>query len=213
MADIALRRVGWALILVGLIDIAVMVYCIVIGQAYSSSFNVFAVIAGIFLLRRNMRVAHWVSYFSAFALAASVTSLVLIPLYTPLDLWVTRARLEPLMMTLTTAAIPAFLALLAWVYRTLTSEAVMQARSEAGVNAKPPKSAFAIGAALGIGLAVTMAAIPRTDSAELVLRKAQEQTGPGYRYFISAMHWSNGSGNATVTAWNGGEVKDIYVEW
>jgi hypothetical protein len=45
-ARIILRRVGLALIVFGMLDIAVMIYCIANAVSYSSSFNVFAVLAG-----------------------------------------------------------------------------------------------------------------------------------------------------------------------
>lgn len=43
-----LRRVGWALVIVGVLDVGLMIYCIISGVAYSSSLNVFAVVAGAF---------------------------------------------------------------------------------------------------------------------------------------------------------------------
>ena len=46
-----LRRVGVSLIAFGLFDIGVMVYCIINRINYSSSFNIFAVLAGIFVWR------------------------------------------------------------------------------------------------------------------------------------------------------------------
>ena len=52
-----LKRVGGVLLVVGLIDIGVMIYCAVNRISYSSSFNVFAVIAGIFLLRGSLGAA------------------------------------------------------------------------------------------------------------------------------------------------------------
>ncbi len=42
-----LKRVGLVLIAVGLCDIIFMIYCVSQGQSYSSSFNIFAVIAGV----------------------------------------------------------------------------------------------------------------------------------------------------------------------
>ena len=63
-----LRRVGWALVIIGALDIGVMVYCIVNGMNYSSSLNVVAVGAGIFLLRGNLGAVRTVSWFSAFLL-------------------------------------------------------------------------------------------------------------------------------------------------
>jgi hypothetical protein len=52
-----LKCVGGVLLIVGLVDIAVMIYCIANRISYSSSFNIFAVVAGIFLLRGNLRAA------------------------------------------------------------------------------------------------------------------------------------------------------------
>lgn len=46
-----LKRVGIVLVVVGLLYIGLMVYSIAKGVAYSSSLNVFALIAGIFLIR------------------------------------------------------------------------------------------------------------------------------------------------------------------
>jgi hypothetical protein len=46
-----LKRVGAVLLAVGLIDIALMVHCIVNRISYSLSFNIVAVVAGIFLVR------------------------------------------------------------------------------------------------------------------------------------------------------------------
>ena len=42
------------LISVGVIDIAVMIYCIINAMHYSSSFNVFSVTLGILLVRGNL---------------------------------------------------------------------------------------------------------------------------------------------------------------
>ena len=52
-----LKRVGKVLIIIGLVDIAVMIYCIANSISYSSSFNIFAVIAGVFLYRGSLRTA------------------------------------------------------------------------------------------------------------------------------------------------------------
>jgi hypothetical protein len=52
-----LKCVGGVLIVIGLIDIAVMIYCIVNRISYSSSFNIFAVIAGILSMRGGLKAA------------------------------------------------------------------------------------------------------------------------------------------------------------
>jgi hypothetical protein len=58
-----LRRVGGVLVAIGLVDIAWMIYCIVHGISYRSSLNLFAVIAGVLLLRGSLRTAANVRWF------------------------------------------------------------------------------------------------------------------------------------------------------
>lgn len=52
-----LKRIGWVLLVIRLVDIGVMVYCIANGFAYSSSLNIFAVVGGAFLIRGSLRAA------------------------------------------------------------------------------------------------------------------------------------------------------------
>jgi len=213
MATDVLRRVGWALIAVGLLDIGFMVYCIMNEISYSSSLNVFAVIAGIFLLRQSMKTASIVSFFAAFMLAAAAGAIVLCPVLMPFDLLTTQVRLNPIAAIGTLTAGVAFLCFAYWVYRSLTSPSVMEARRLAGVGAKKPVIGFAIGAALAVGLFSLLAIIAKGTSAERAIDIAKAKTGPGYKYYITSMHWSNGSGRATVTAYNRNEIKEVEVKW
>ena len=67
-----LKRVGVVLVLVGLVDIAYMVYCISRDQGYSSGLNIFVVIAGVFLWRGHLGAARIVAGFAAFFLATTI---------------------------------------------------------------------------------------------------------------------------------------------
>jgi len=141
MAAETLRRVGWSLIAVGLLDIGLMVYCITNNLRYSSSFNIFAVAAGIFLLRQNMRTARVVSFFAAFFLPPAVVAVVLNPLVVPV----------PFAIELMATALTLYVF---WVYRSLTSPAVMEARRAAGVSAKTPRLAWVAGVTFAVGWAL-----------------------------------------------------------
>jgi hypothetical protein len=213
MAAGTLRRVGWALIVVGLLDIGFMVYCIMNELSYGSSLNIFAVIAGIFLLRQSMRTASIVSFFAAFMLAGLGLAAVLFPLLMPVDLLATQFRLNPIGSISTVVVAVIFLPFAYWVYRSLTSQPVMEARRAAGVNAKKPVVAFVVGIALAVGLFGVMAVVTRGPSAESAISKAREKTGPGYKYYVTSMRWSGDSGSATVTAYNTSEIKEVKVEW
>ncbi len=68
----SLRVVGVTLIVVGILDIGWMIWCVAHRQSYSSRFNIFAVIAGILLIRGGLRTANVVAFFSAFMLSSLV---------------------------------------------------------------------------------------------------------------------------------------------
>jgi hypothetical protein len=97
MEDLAylpvLKRVGLVLVVVGLIDIGIMIYCIAKKISYSSSFNIFAVVAGIFLIRGSLRAAGTVLWFATFYLTAFTSLLVASPLFLPPGLALIEARL------------------------------------------------------------------------------------------------------------------------
>ncbi len=90
-----LKRVGIVLLGVGLLDVGLMVYCIVNRLSYSSSFNLFAVIGGIFLMRGGLRTAALIRWFSVFMLTGLLAVGVVLPFLQPLDLSLTELRLNP----------------------------------------------------------------------------------------------------------------------
>lgn len=213
MAADILRRVGWALIAVGLLDVGFMVYCIMNDINYRSSLNIFALIAGFFLLRQSMKTACIVSFFSAFMFSGLSLAAILLPLLIPLDLIVTFVRLNPIGAISMVIFTVAFLAFAFWVYRSLTSPAVMEARRVAGVGAKKPLVAFAVGISLAVGLFTVEALVTNGPSAETAISKAKEKTGFGYKYHVTTIHWSGKSGGAIVTAYNTTEIREVEVEW
>ncbi len=91
-----LNKTGRVLLIVGLIDVAVMIYCVVNQIAYSSSVNLFAVIAGVFLLRGSLRAASAVRWLSVFLLAALFSLALAWPFVQPADLTLTQIHLSPL---------------------------------------------------------------------------------------------------------------------
>ena len=209
-----LRRVGVVLVAVGLLDIGYMAYCIANNLNYSSSFNIFAVIAGIFLLRGNIAAVRLVTWFSAFMLAGFLgVVLILLPFLQPADLWITQFRISPTATVVSAGIGIAVIALLLWVYMQLRSPSVVQARVVVGHSASPPRLAFLVGVLLVIGLAVAMHFVMNGQSSSKAMQLAELQVGPGYKYHVAAMHWSGGHVRATVTAYNEHEIKAVQVEW
>jgi hypothetical protein len=90
-----LHRVGLALFAFGLLDIAVMIYCLANAVSYSSSFNIFAVISGIYPWRGHPWYVKWVTRAAGFYAAAFCTLVLVVPFIFPMDLGALELRLHP----------------------------------------------------------------------------------------------------------------------
>jgi hypothetical protein len=212
-----LKRVGLVLVVIGLIDVGVMVYCIVNRQSYSSSFNLFAVIAGIFLMRGGLRTAALVRWFSVFMLVGLLALAVVAPFLQPLDLSLTELRLSPGSFLIGVIFYFFVLGLLYWVARQLGLEPVQIAIAKAGVKRRDVRYAIAAGVGLVMLLAITIPLISSGESAKRAKQIAQQEVGPGYQFHVSSIRISsvgsrtNASG--VVTAWNHQEVRSVPFHW
>lgn len=121
-----------------MIDIGVMIYCIMNGISYSSSFNIFAVVLGILLLRGSLRAASIVRFFGAFFLAGFLGLIAAWPVLQPLGL--TLAELHRMAVS-DIAFYSAFalcgLTLLFWITLELNEDAVVTALQSAGRKVRP----------------------------------------------------------------------------
>ena len=212
-----LKRVGLVLLVIGLIDVGVMIYCIINRLSYSSSFNLFAVIAGVLLLRGSLRTAALVRWFALFMLAAFLAMVVVIPFLQPVDLSLTELRLSPGRFISGLILYAFVLAFLFWVVRQLGLEQVQAAIAKAGLKRRNMRIPVAAGVGLAVLLGVSVPLIINGESAERAKEIAKQQVGPGYRFHVSSIRISsNGHGNSAsgvVTAWNQQEVRSIPFEW
>ena len=212
-----LKRVGAVLLVVGLIDIAVMIYCIANRISYSSSFNIFAVVAGIFLLRGSLRAASIVRWFAVFMLAAFLALLIAWPFMQPFALTLTQVRLSPGTSLATFAFMTFVLALLVWLIRELGLEPIMAARTSAGRKKRDMRIPATAGVGLVIVIGVFMALLLGGESANRAKSMAEQQVGPGYRFHVSSLNIAkNNQGtfvSSVVTAWNDNEIQNIPVHW
>ena len=183
-----LRRVGIALIAVGLIDIGYMLYCIANHINDLSILGIILLIFGIFLIRGNLRLAGVVTFISAVS-ATSMVGLLLIfvPFLEPLDLFITQFRLAPWE---TIGGLAIFLAksfFLIWIYRQLRSPAVVDARIAAGRSGWPPIVAFIVGA-IGVAvLGIAMQSMLHGEHASKAIEIVKSQVGPGYKFHVSSL--------------------------
>ena len=207
-----MARVGWMLVAIGLIDIGVMVYCIVNRISYSSSFNIFAVIAGIFLIRGSLASARVVAWFLAFSIVGIGLMLLIMSLIEPFSLRATQVKLAPLSFVTTVIFSIIFFGLLTWSYLQLRSPAILEVRKKAGLTTTRPLFAFALGGLLAAGLGVAMFMVNNGESGKLVKEKAREALGENYEYHVSAMSWYGDGLSAQLVAFNSSEIMPVTVQ-
>jgi hypothetical protein len=209
-----LQRAGWVLIVTGMLDVAYMIYCITHGMSYSSSFNIFAVVAGVFLLKGHLGAVRLITRLAAFMLSASLGMvLVVLPLMEPPSLWLARWHLHPVSTLSGLALMVAAMVLLFWVYRQLRAPSVVQARVAAGQSASPPKAAFLMGVVLVAGLAMIMHFVMHGEMGTRAIQLAEAKEGSTYKYSVTSLNWGGDHGRASVTAYNDHEIKSVDVKW
>jgi hypothetical protein len=212
-----LKRTGLALLIVGILDIGLMVYAVVSQISYSSSLNIFAVIAGVFLLRGSLRAASLVRWFALFLLAALISVALVAPILQPIDLTLTQLQINPLAFLGSLAFFALMLMLFAWLARELGSAPVVLARKNASRPIRRPSVPLALGVALAVILTVISVFVQRSESAARAVREARAALGDDYRYHVSSLNYrSSGEGKSVsgvVTAWKSGSVTDLPFQW
>lgn len=207
------KSAGIALLIIGVIDIGVMIYCIANKVSYSSSFNIFAVIAGIFLLRGGVKTARAVRWFSALFISASIALLVGLPFTEPFDLLSAQFKERPTTFVGSFLFVAFFIAVLIWLHRQLSTPQSLAKLAAAGYRTTTPRLAFGSGIlilALMVGLSVWL---KNSESAQRAKAIAQEQLGPQYKYYVYSLSVSGSAGSATVIAYTTNETKNVRVHW
>lgn len=95
------KKAGIALLTIGVLDIILMIYSIISKISYSSSFNIFAVIVGILLLKgsvKTARLTRWFSLFFSIILVGGAIGMILIM---PFDLLKIQIKLNILSALIT----------------------------------------------------------------------------------------------------------------
>lgn len=212
-----LKHTGLVLLTIGLLDIALMAYCIAQGMAYSSSLNIFAAVGGIFLLRGSLKAASVIRFLGLFILTGALSVCAALPVVMPASLIWAYVKLDAGTSALGIAATIAVLSVLAWVVRDLGSAGVTQAIAAAGIRRRNPRWAVLAGVGVAAVIAVTGIWAQHTQTAGRAIREARERHGDGYQYHVSTLNYQgNGDGasvSGEVTAWNDHEILAIPFSW
>ena len=212
-----LRRVGSVLIVVGVIDVCVMVYCIVHRIAYGFSFNVFAIIAGIFLMRGSLRAAKLITRAAAFMLAGFLGIVLFWPLFLPPGLVLAALRTYPVQFLAYLAFVTVLLGFLLWLVRQLSDETVLAAGGRSANKIRSLLGPILAGAAIAVFVASMTALGERSDRAKHAEQIAAGDVGNGYKLYVTSMRTLRTTKGKTVSAvvfaWNDQEIRKIPVNW
>jgi hypothetical protein len=207
-----LHRVGLALFAFGLFDIGVMIYCLTNGVGYSSSFNIFAVISGIYLWRGHPWYVKWVTRAAGFYAAAFSTMFLIVPFILPVDLGLLELRLHPGGVILGAFATVGVVVFMIWVYRELRQAPVLAPYTAAGYSPGPFWAAPLCGTTLAFGIGVSFVFFMHGDE-QRAIALATAKTGPGYHYFVTRISSTGNQGAAEVLAYDDQSIKTLQVEW
>lgn len=212
-----LRRVGKALVAIGVANVIVAIGVAAVANSSSFSLDVFALIAGIFLWRGGLRAASLVRWLAWLSLPATVAVTLGFLTIQPFDLTWTELRLYPFAALCATALTVGYIVVTLWVMRELGSAPVLAARADAGRPLRDMRIPLALGLAgalAGVGLMVYLLGGARADRAEMMVAA---KLGAGYHYHANAMNVMSRNGvtavNASVVAWNRNAVLTVPVYW
>jgi len=211
------QKVGIALLVIGIMDIGYMIYSIFNGFSYTSSFNIFAVVAGIFLIRGNLIAALITRFFVTF-FAALVFGIVILYFYlTPIDLIMVQIKLQSTSILSFALILSCVIAILIWMCIQFSTSESIQAFIGGGYKLSVPKlisfSAVAAGTLLMILIGVFFNFFYSSEVITKAVKSAQDQYGNNYQYHVTSFNIENDYGIATVIAYNNEAIKTIEVEW
>jgi hypothetical protein len=211
----SLRQAGLALILVGLYDVARLVYLVVTQQAlFYTSFGMLLLIPGIPLFRGSLRAAWWTAFLAAIVLGAMLGYAAFLPVFFSPVILVPAFRSYPLVMGKGTALVLLQFAVTVWVFLKVTSLPVQAAAAREKEVRVRPVYGLLFGLALVAAGAIWFNAFLQTDSAQRAKVEATRKLGPKYRYLVYQLMWEHqGETGARVIAYNAREAKQMEVRW
>jgi hypothetical protein len=212
-----LKKAGLVLVVVGILDIGLMIYAIASQVSYSSSLNVFAVVAGVFLLRGNLRAASAVRWLALFFLAALISVSVASPFLLPLGLLATYVQVNPLAFMGSFGVFALALMLFGWLAKQLSAEPIKAAQLASGRRVRDARIPLLVGVGLAVVLAGVTISVQSSDSAARAISEARAQLGADYEFHVSSINYRSNSEGTTVsgivTAWKSGTIRDLPFQW
>jgi hypothetical protein len=154
--DTTLKQVGISLIIAGCVDLLLVIYSLVSGAGYFSTFFLFAFLAGYQLRRGDLKLASLVPVFALFCMTLIAGILLLLIIFVPGGTLSYLMEQNPYLRYLA-MVLPLFFMLLGWIYWKLDRAEVRLAMAERQINLAKWDRNPLTGLALGLVVVMMMA--------------------------------------------------------
>ena len=212
-----LRTTGGVLVVIGICDIALMIYSLAMATSYASIVHIFAIVAGFFLIRGNLKAASLIRSLAVFGMILFGGMFLLSLCFRPIGLTVTQLRLQPTAIIGPTAFLLGGLAFLTWLQWQLGKKSVLTAQLRKGLPQPEMRTPIFWGVLGLLAVAVLMGTLLNGESAQKAEDMARKQLGDAYNYHVSSIEIFRSGGvkevSSVVTAWNTGDVQSLSIEW
>ncbi len=212
-----LRRAGTVLMAVGAVDIAAMILCAAGGIAYSSNFNVFALVAGYILYHGNLRAANVIAWIAAFLLTSFLSMLVFLPALEPIDLLLLKVKLQPLPYAISAVTYVVAVILLNWVINELRTDTIVLAQEIAGIKVRRLIAPVVLAICVSIVVSIAVPVMLGGEAGQRAVHLAGLKLGANYKYHVKSLKIKKSPEgkhvSGVVTAYNDNEIKTVEVDW
>jgi hypothetical protein len=211
-----LDRVGWVLLIVGVADTARIIFSIAMDVSVSGQ-GPFLVLAGIFLKRGSLSAATIVNLWQCLYITAIPFMSVAAMLDTPFSLQRTYFYLHPYQQSVGIAITAGVWCLAVWTVKELSKREVIDAKREVGKRTISDWIPMVLGALI-VGITITWSNLGDRVMKDHAVALAKQKLGQqGYQYYVDSLSVTTNGGmtsaEATVSAWNDNEIREVPVEW
>jgi hypothetical protein len=217
-----LKRCGIALIIVGILDVSYMAWCLSHSRSCNTTFNIFAIIAGFFLIRGSLKAAKWTAYFGIFFLVMGIGGFLATCLAFPAAYTIASWKFQAHSMIYNIVMGVISLPLVYWICKELLSSDVVEAQKSAQIKPVKIKVPVALGAISSVVLGVILFKVPRGETASQAVQLAAKELGGAYRYQVTNIEINTNidskgisvkTVSAIVAAYNDSDFKTVPVSW
>ncbi len=212
-----LKKVGLSLIIVGLIDIGILTICLFQGIPYFSSFNFFALISGLILIKSvNVKFGRIIGTISSFLITVLLGIILILLIHVPFRFWITYAeyKLENLMLIISFFVIN--LSYLVWINLKLTGKKASAITPENNNRIADfflkTSSGYIMGCFLVLLLLIITVFIYKNENTKFAIKKAKNHFSTDYDYFVSSYQTVNGVSEITITAFNDSKIESFEIK-